>query len=122
MNPHIAICAFAKDALLKAIRIAEEKGFEAVHGIVDSIWIKKEDASPEEYVELCEAVYAETGVQLNMEGRYRWIAILPSTMNEEVPVLNRYYGVFESGKIKVRGIEATRRDTPPHRKGPTRYD
>jgi len=48
-----------------------------------------------------------------MEGRYRWIVFLPSTMNEEVPVLNRYYGVFESGKIKVRGIEAARRDAPP---------
>ena len=34
-------------------------------------------------------------------------------MHTEVPVLNRYYGVFESGKIKVRGIEAVRRDTPP---------
>jgi DNA polymerase-2 len=34
-------------------------------------------------------------------------------MHSEVPVLNRYYGVFESGKIKVRGIEAVRRDTPP---------
>jgi DNA polymerase-2 len=33
-------------------------------------------------------------------------------MHEGVPVLNRYYGVFENGKIKVRGIEARRRDTP----------
>jgi len=33
-------------------------------------------------------------------------------MHVEVAVLNRYYGVFESGKIKVRGIEAVRRDTP----------
>jgi len=33
-------------------------------------------------------------------------------MHEAVPVLNRYYGVFENGKIKVRGIEARRRDTP----------
>jgi DNA polymerase-2 len=52
-------------------------------------------------------------VQLNVEGRYRWIVFLPSRMHVEVPVLNRYYGVFESGKIKVRGIEAVRRDTPP---------
>jgi DNA polymerase-2 len=49
---------------------------------------------------------------LNIEGRYRWIVFLPSRMHVEVPVLNRYYGVFESGKIKVRGIEAVRRDTP----------
>jgi DNA polymerase elongation subunit (family B) len=27
-------------------------------------------------------------------------------------VLNRYYGVFENGKIKTRGIEVRRRDTP----------
>jgi DNA polymerase-2 len=29
-----------------------------------------------------------------------------------LPVLNRYYGVFERRRIKVRGIEARRRDTP----------
>ena len=52
-------------------------------------------------------------MQLNVEGRYRWIVFIPSRMHVEVPVLNRYYGVFESGKIKVRGIEAVRRDTAP---------
>jgi DNA polymerase elongation subunit (family B) len=113
VDAHIAVCAFARDALLKTVRMAEERGFEIVHGIVDSLWLKKESASPREYVELCNAVSREIGVQLNVEGRYRWIVFLPSRMHVEVPVLNRYYGVFESGKIKVRGIEAVRRDTPP---------
>jgi len=113
VDAHIAVCAFARDALLKTVRIAEERGFEIVHGIIDSLWLKKEGASPREYVELCEAVSKEIGVQLNVEGRYRWIVFLPSRTHVEVPVLNRYYGVFESGKIKVRGIEAVRRDTPP---------
>jgi len=113
VDAHIAVCAFARDALLKTVRMAEERGFEVVHGIVDSLWLKKEGASPREYVELCRAVSREIGVQLNVEGRYRWIVFLPSRMHVDVPVLNRYYGVFESGKIKVRGIEAVRRDTPP---------
>jgi len=112
VDAHIAVCAFARDALLKTVRMAEERGFEIVHGIVDSLWLKKDGASPREYVELCRAVSKEIGVQLNVEGRYRWIVFLPSRMHVEVPVLNRYYGVFESGKIKVRGIEAVRRDTP----------
>lgn len=112
VDAHIAVCAFARDALLKTVRMAEERGFEIVHGIVDSLWLKKEGASPREYVALCKAVSEEIGVQLNVEGRYRWIVFLPSRMHVEVPVLNRYYGVFESGKIKVRGIEAVRRDTP----------
>ena len=113
VDAHIAVCAFARDALLKTVSMAEERGFEIVHGIVDSLWLKKEGASPREHVELCEAVSQEIGVPLNVEGRYRWIVFLPSRVHVAVPVLNRYYGVFESGKIKVRGIEAVRRDTPP---------
>ena len=113
VDAHIAVCAFAREALLKTVRMAEERGFEIVHGIVDSLWLKKEGASPREYVDLCRAVSREIGVQLNVEGRYRWIVFLPSRMHIDVPVLNRYYGVFESGRIKVRGIEAVRRDTPP---------
>ncbi len=112
VDAHIAVCAFARDALLKTVRVAENRGFEVIHGIVDSLWLKREGASSREYVELCTAVSEEVGVQLNVEGRYRWIVFLPSRMHVEVPVLNRYYGAFESGKIKVRGIEAVRRDTP----------
>ncbi len=113
VDAHIAVCAFARDALLKTVRMAEERGFEVVHGIVDSLWLKKKGASPREYVDFCKAVSREIGVQLNVEGRYRWIVFLPSRMHVEVPVLNRYYGVFESGKVKVRGVEAVRRDTAP---------
>ena len=29
-----------------------------------------------------------------------------------MPVANRYFGIFQSGEIKVRGLEARRRDTP----------
>jgi len=112
VDAHIAVCAFARDALLKTVRIAEERGFEVIHGIVDSLWLKKENAEPKDYAELCGAVSRETGLSLNVEGRYRWIVFLPSKTHAGVPVLNRYYGVFDSGKIKVRGIEARRSDTP----------
>jgi len=112
VDAHIAVCAFARDVLLKAVRMAEERGFEVVHGIVDSLWLKKEDAEPRDYAEFCGAVRRETGVSLNVEGRYRWIVFLPSKTHAGVPVLNRYYGVFDSEKIKVRGIEIRRSDTP----------
>jgi DNA polymerase elongation subunit (family B) len=32
-------------------------------------------------------------------------------MYEDVPVLNRYFGVFENGEMKTRGIELRRSDT-----------
>jgi len=112
VDAHIAVCAFARDALLRTARLAEERGFQIVHGIVDSLWLKKEGATAQEFVELCKDITREIGVPISFEGRYRWIVFLPSRMHEGVPVLNRYYGVFENGKIKVRGIEARRRDTP----------
>ena len=30
-----------------------------------------------------------------------------------MPVPNRYFGVFEDGAVKARGIELRRHDTPP---------
>jgi DNA polymerase I len=112
VDAHIAVCAFARDALLKTAKMAEEHGFEVIHGIVDSLWLKKPGASPKEVAEFCKEVSNIISVPLNVEGKYRWIVFLPSKVLEDVPVLNRYYGVFENGKIKIRGIEARRGDTP----------
>jgi len=112
VDAHIAVCAFARDALLRTVRIAEESGFKVVHGIVDSLWLKKEGAHPKDYSELVGTVSREIGVPLNVEGSYRWIVFLPSKIHAGVPVLNRYFGVFDSGRIKIRGIEARKSDTP----------
>jgi DNA polymerase-2 len=113
VDGHIGVCAFGREAFLKASRIAEEKGFRIIHGIVDSLWLKKKDATDEEYQGLCEEIREETQIPLSFEGRYNWIVFLPSKMHPNVGVLNHYYGVMESGKIKVRGLEVRRRDTPP---------
>jgi len=83
-----------------------------LHGIVDSLWLKKENASVEDYKKLCMQISDEIGVGLNFEGKYKWIVFLPSRMHPNVGVLNRYYGVMESGKLKVRGLEVRKRDTP----------
>jgi DNA polymerase-2 len=48
-----------------------------------------------------------------MDGVYRWVVFLPSRVNGRVPVPNRYFGVFQDGSVKVRGIEARRRDSAP---------
>jgi DNA polymerase elongation subunit (family B) len=112
VDGHIGVCAFGRDAFLRTAHIAENRGFTIIHGIVDSLWLKKENATIQEYLDLCKEVSEEIEVPLNFEGRYKWIAFLPSKLHPYVGVLNRYYGVMEDGRIKVRGIEARRRDTP----------
>ena len=112
VDGHIGVCAFGREALLNAAHTAEENGFEVIHGIVDSLWLKKQDAQITDYQALCGKITLQTKIPLNFEGRYKWIVFLPSKMHPNIGVLNRYFGVMESGKLKVRGIEVRRRDTP----------
>ena len=112
VDAHIAACAFARKTLLDTARLAERRGFEIVHGIVDSLYLKKEGATDKDFIDLCREITDFTGLPISYEGRYRWFVFLPSKIHLGVPVLNRFYGVFQDGKVKVRGIELRRGDTP----------
>ncbi|MDQ3839134.1 MAG: hypothetical protein M3297_07695 [Thermoproteota archaeon] len=112
IDAHISVCAFDRQIFLKVTRAAEKYGFRAIHGIVDSIWIQKKDAKRQDYLKLKEAIEAEIGFSISFEDIYRWIVFTSSKVNDNLPVVNRYFGVFEDSNIKVRGIETRRRDTP----------
>lgn len=112
VDGHIGVCAFGRDAFLKAKQIAEEHGFQVIHGIVDSLWLKKQDANRDDYKSLSQVITKKIGVPINFEGYYKWIIFLPSKMYPKIGVLNRYFGVMENGKNKIRGLETRRSDTP----------
>jgi DNA polymerase I len=119
IDAHIAVCAFDRQILLQTAKIAERDGFRILHGIVDSLWIqqKKKKNIPitkQDYLELKESIEEQIGFAISFEGIYKWIAFVPSKINNQLPVPNRYFGVFEEGNsLKVRGLEARRHDTPP---------
>jgi DNA polymerase elongation subunit (family B) len=113
IDAHIAVCAFDRHVFLQASRIAERLGFRVLHGIVDSLWVQKRNATADDYLELKRAIEQETGFEISFEGVYKWIAFVHSKERDKLPVANRYFGVFEDGSLKVRGIEARRHDTPP---------
>ena len=103
---HESITAYGREILLRTIELADSMGFEILHGIVDSLWVKGRE--PEK---LCEIASREIGIPLELKGEFRWIVFLPNKSNG-VGALNRYYGVMTNGKLKVRGIETRRSDTP----------
>jgi len=111
IDAHIATCAYAREVLQKASVIAESRGFQIIHGIVDSLWLRKGSASDKEYSDLCSEIQAKLGLPISFEGIYKWIVFLNSRTDSRVPVLNRYYGVFRDGKMKTRGIDLRRHDT-----------
>ena len=54
---HISTCAFSREVL------------------ADSMWLRKPNASDEEYKRLCEKIEGELGLPISYEGRYRWIVL-----------------------------------------------
>jgi DNA polymerase II len=113
IEAHEAVTAFGREKLLQAKEICEEEGFELLHAITDSLWIRKRNLREEEVLELCRKIREATGVTMNLEGIYQWMAFLPSKGNTESPVANRYFGVFKNRKIKARGLAFRRSDMPP---------
>lgn len=133
---HEAISAWGRETLLSANEIARDHGFEFVHGIVDSLWIRRlvPGADP---LALGDAVSRELGIRFEHQGRYKWIVFLPTRSHPAVGdvtavgALNRYYGCFETppdkpsrsqpsqpvdylagGAMKVRGVEMRQHSSP----------
>ena len=121
IEAHEAVTAYGRECLLGAKEIAESRGFRVLHANVDSVWVQKRGTTQnrpdsnckEEYDALLEEITRTTLIPIALEGIYRWVAFLPSRQDAQTSVANRYIGIFDDGEIKVRGIEARRRDTPP---------
>ncbi len=120
IEAHESVCAFSRERLIRAREVCEERGFRVLHAIVDCFWCQRDPEhrhlgtpSRKEIQELCQAILEETELPIALEGVYRWIAFLPSRVNPAMPVPNRFFGRFEDGSVKMRGIEARRHDLPP---------
>lgn len=106
---HEAINGYGRDIILQASEIAEMYGYEIIHGIVDSLWLKPNGYYDHE--KLVQRISKYTGLPISIEGVYKWIVFLRNKGNN-AGALNRYYGLFENGELKIRGIELRRHDSP----------
>ncbi|MBS3817161.1 MAG: hypothetical protein KGY76_06325 [Candidatus Thermoplasmatota archaeon] len=106
---HESITAYGRKILLEASELAQEKGFELIHGIVDSLWLK---GKKEKIEELLKKVKKKTKIQLEREGTYDWVVFLPSK-NSKVGALNRYYGILDD-ELEVKGLYMKRSDVPAY--------
>ncbi len=109
---HEAINAYARELLAGLLAEAERAGYRVVHGIVDSLWLRplapEDSPDPEAFARRASARF---DLPLGYEGRYRWIVFLPA-VTHGLGVPNRYYGLYERGEFKLRGIGGRRHDTP----------
>ncbi|GAP14331.1 DNA polymerase elongation subunit [Longilinea arvoryzae] len=114
IGSHEAVTAGGREALMRAKEAAEDAGFAILHLFVDALWVQRKDCTrPEDFQALQDEITRRTGLPIALDGVYRWVVFLPSRADSRIPVGNRYFGAFQDGAIKVRGLDARRRDTAP---------
>ena len=109
---HEAINAYAREILLDAKETLERAGWRVVHGIVDSLWVTAADEREQVPLkEVARDITEETGIRLEYEAAYDWIAFVP-LRDSESGALTKYFGARQDGSYKYRGIECRQRSTP----------
>lgn len=79
---------------------------------VDCLFVQQEGFHrPSDFTLLMNAIEEKTGIPIALEGVFKWVAFLSSRRDARVPVPNQYFGAFQDGTLKYRGIELRRRDT-----------
>jgi DNA polymerase-2 len=112
IEAHESVNAFSRDIILTAKEIAENRGYRLLHGIIDCVWLKKPGATQNDYEELAREISARVGITISLEGIYNWILFPASKTDPMITTANHYVGWYKHGDLKMRGIEARRRDTP----------
>ncbi len=114
IEAHMSITAYARHVLLQAKEVAEKMGYLVIGYYVDCLWVcRPGDTTVADFQPLLDAILDRTGLPIALDGVFKWVTFLPSRMESRLSVPNRYFGVFQNGEIKMRGIETRRRDTPP---------
>lgn len=112
IESHEAVTATSRELMLQAKEVAEDMGFTVIHMYVDCLFVQQEGFhKPSEFTPLTNAIEEKTGIPIALEGVFKWVAFLASKRDARVPVPNQYFGVFQDGMLKYRGIELRRRDT-----------
>lgn len=112
IEAHEAVTAWGRETLLQAKTLAESYGYEVLHALTDSLWIRKAGMTEADLRVLCDRITMATKIEMALEGVYAWIEFLPSKVKADRPVACRYFGLFTHGEMKLRGLACRRSDTP----------
>ena len=112
IESHEAVTATSRELMLQAKEVAEDIGFTVLHMYIDCLFVQQDGFErPAHFTPLMNAIEEKTGIPIALEGVFKWVAFPSSKRDKRVPIPNQYFGAFQDGSIKYRGIELRRRDT-----------
>ena len=103
----------ARIAMVQALNVCLNNGYEVVYGDTDSLFVKSPDASRDDYLGLASEISRATGLPMGLDRHFRFLVLLNSSTDPRMVAARRYYGKLMDGSLFYRGIELRRHDTPP---------
>ncbi|RMG32937.1 MAG: hypothetical protein D6732_12720 [Methanobacteriota archaeon] len=116
IESHQAVTAYARKYLRDAQAICRDFGFRTIAGLTDSLFIQATNPkynSFENIASLIREISLKTGFAINVDGHFKWIVFTNIKNHKEISALNRYYGAYDDGNYKIRGIFSRQHSTPP---------
>lgn len=102
----------SREILLKTKDIVQELAFELLYADTDSVFLKRNSATVEDFEHVKGILVKETGIRMSVETCYKFLVLLPLEADNKMEALKHYYGVTHANELIVRGIEIRRHDAP----------
>jgi DNA polymerase elongation subunit (family B) len=74
-----------------------------IYADTDAVFLKKKDATIEDYEEIMNAIERETGLDLTMEFHYKYLVLLYVEADDKMEARKHYYGLTYDNQLVTRG-------------------
>ena len=102
----------ARQILLQTKDIVQRAGFELIYADTDAVFLKRKDASKEDFEKIMEKLIKETGLQMALEFHYKFLILLYIEADEKMEARKHYYGLTYGKHLITRGTDTRRHDSP----------
>ncbi len=102
----------SRQVLLKTKDIVQNADFELIYADTDAVFLKKKDASRQDFEAIKCMIARETGLDLTLEFHYKYLVLLYMEADDKMEARKHYYGLTFDNQLITRGIDTRRHDSP----------
>lgn len=106
------INTLSRRVMVQTSNLCLMRGFDVLYLNTDAIYIKKLDATKEDYDEIARTIEKETNLPITVNHHFKFLVFMNQRTHMGIEAMNRFYGKLTNGELYYRGIEMRRRDCP----------
>jgi DNA polymerase elongation subunit (family B) len=90
----------------------QKADFDLIYADTDAVFLKKKDATRNDFEEIKSMIARETGLDLTLEFHYKYLVLLYVEADDKMEARKHYYGLTYDNQLITRGVDTRRHDSP----------